>query len=60
MNPFMLLYIGGRAAASVVKRRLQEQRRRARNATGLKKHLSNWASGGLQRDNEKQGNRQGE
>ena len=52
MNPYMMFYIAGRVAASTIKMRLGDQRRRARDATGPRKHSQNWAGSRPQRDSE--------
>jgi len=58
MNPWMMLYIGRTVAASTIRRRVEQERRKGRNAAGPRKHDRNRA-GVLARLEAERGNRQG-
>ena len=58
MNPWMMLYIGGTVAASTIKKRVEEELRKARNATESRKHDRNRTTAEARRDAER-ANRQG-
>ncbi len=59
MNPWMMMYVGGTVATSTIKRRVEEERRKDRDATGPRKHNRNRAAAEARRNAER-ANRQGE
>jgi hypothetical protein len=53
MNIWMMMCVGGAVAASTIRKRVEEELRKARNATGPRKHGRNRAAAEARRDAER-------
>jgi hypothetical protein len=53
MNLWMMMCVGGTVASSTIRKRVEEERRKARNATGPRKHDRNRTTAEARRDAER-------